>query len=82
MKRTIEILESCEDRTETSAYVVLTLSGFNADFGSQWSINAKTMAKRIQDPYVRAMLSFLTEPYNEYSECKSILKEKNINVQG
>ena len=69
--RTLEILEKDQDKNDDkkqnqdNAYIVLTLSGFTNDFGSSWHTKARENCKRIKDPYVRAMINFLTIPYNE-----------------
>ena len=70
--RTLEILEKDQDKNDDkkqnqdNAYIVLTLSGFTNDFGSSWHTKARENCKRIKDPYVRAMINFLTIPYNEH----------------
>ena len=67
----MEILEKDQDKNDDkkqnqdNAYIVLTLSGFTNDFGSSWHTKARENCKRIKDPYVRAMINFLTIPYNE-----------------
>ena len=68
----MEILEKDQDKNDDkkqnqdNAYIVLTLSGFTNDFGSSWHTKARENCKRIKDPYVRAMINFLTVPYNEH----------------
>ena len=68
----MEILEKDQDKNDDkkqnqdNAYIVLTLSGFTCDFGSSWHAKARENCKRIKDPYVRAMINFLTVQYNEH----------------
>ena len=68
----MEILEKDQDKNDDkkqnqdNAYIVLTLVGFTNDFGSSWHTKARENCKRIKDPYVRAMINFLTIPYNEH----------------
>ena len=68
----MEILEKDQDKNDDkkqnqdNAYIVLTLSGFTNDFGSSWHVKARENCKRIKDPYVRAMINFLTVQYNEH----------------
>ncbi|CAG5104223.1 Oidioi.mRNA.OKI2018_I69.chr1.g1150.t1.cds [Oikopleura dioica] len=79
--RAIQILK--DQRQEKMTYIVLAISGFNNNFGSDWHqevdelLNSRSEAN---DPYVRAMLGFLVEEYGEYAYPKKVLNLAGLDV--
>lgn len=73
--------EQGDEKTQLIRY---SIAGFTNDFNSDWHKQVQEVFQerhKVHDPYVRAMLGFLTEKYEPESSCDYVLKETDLDVK-